>query len=187
MGRGSSVRIASDVEVLAADGKPQRAGLTAAGKCALQALRSSVEVGVDLAPNALRLVLYFDLAAEFLRQAALDEPRAESLPPRRNDRGAVLFRPLQAQPPTVRLVERSPDNADTAFFVRKRAVLDGVGRKLMQRHANRQGHLCGEPHVRPADRKAGRIGVTVGNDRLCSDVAEIGTLPAFVGQDVMGA
>src|SRR5580704_5466785 len=73
-------------------GRPRLRGQIAGKGRPAEALLSRVEVCVDLAPNALRVVLYFDLAAEFLRQAALDEPRAESLSPRRNDRRAVLFR-----------------------------------------------------------------------------------------------
>src|SRR5580704_14327599 len=74
-----------------------------------------------------------------------------------------------------------------SFSVGKRAVLHGIRRELVERHADRQGHLGRKPHGRPVDRKTGRIGITVGNYRLCSDVAEIGTLPAFISQDVVRA
>src|SRR5689334_9040436 len=90
--------------------------------------------GLDRADDSCRTVFDPDLAAKFVREAALDQARSEPRPSRLPDRRASVLPPLDPQPPAVRRFGDGPDDRDPSDGARQGAIFGGVGAKLVEGH-----------------------------------------------------
>jgi hypothetical protein len=90
-----------------------------------------------------------------VHQAALDYSQTHSAPRRLFDAGPSGFNPAQAQSPVAGV--DFPSDCDTTGRDGKSSMLDGIGRKLMEREAKREGQLGVQLGILPLDCEAGGL------------------------------
>src|SRR5262249_1906641 len=94
------------------------------------------------------------LAVELAFDDHVDEPRAETHAPGPPGRGPATFLPVEDEGEALLRARDRPAQVDAAGRARKAAVLAGIGRKLVHRHAQAEGRIGLEEDVGSAERDA---------------------------------
>src|SRR5262249_62108068 len=109
----------------------------------------------------------------------VDQPRPEPRPPAPPGRGPVAFVPIEDEGEALLRARDRPGQYDAAGRARKAAVLAGIGRKLVHRHAEPEGRIRLEEDVGSAERDA----VKKRSERRVEKLAERGLFPADLGNE----
>ena len=137
----------------------------------------------DQAGDAIGRELDPGLAAMAL-QGALDQAHAEAIGLRHPDRRAAPFLPAQHQAAGLIGVDL-PGDFEPAVAHRQGAVLAGVGRQLMQDHAEMERKLRIELDARPAGADAPVLAAGK-HHLLANQVIDVGILEVRLGQQAVG-
>src|SRR5262245_45934024 len=94
------------------------------------------------------------LAVELAFDHHVDQPRTETRSPAPPGRGPAAFVPIEDEGEALLRARDRPGQHDAARRARKAAVLAGIGRKLVHRHAESEGRIRLEEDVGSAERDA---------------------------------
>ena len=94
------------------------------------------------------------MAVELAFDDHVDEPRAEPHSPGSSGCGPATFLPVEDKGEALLGARDRPAERDATGRTRKAAVLAGIGRKLVHRHAQSEGRIRLEEDVGSAERDA---------------------------------
>src|SRR5262249_39163531 len=101
--------------------------------------------------QSLRCEGLLDLPVELAFDHHVDQPRAETRSPGPPGRGPATFLPIEDEREALLRARNRPGQLDAAGRARKAAVLAGIGRKLVNRHAQPEGRVRLEEDVGSAE------------------------------------